>query len=202
MKSDFGVNAYRSSDTRPVTQNTEPANRPNNAAKAGILAVFLTLAACGGEVEYSYPRSGQGGLPTYEERESVFGPDGLGFGNSSGETGQGSGGSGISVNSFLWRASLDTLSFMPLSSADPFGGVILTDWYMPPETREERFKVSIYILDRALRSDGVRATIFRQERAQDGTWLDMPTDQALGTQLEDAILTRARQLRVNSTAQQ
>ena len=70
--------------------------------------------------------------------------------------------SGIGVNGFLWRASLDTLSFLPLSSADPFGGVIITDWYAPPESPAERFKVTVYILGRELRSDGVRVAVFRQ----------------------------------------
>ena len=67
------------------------------------------------------------------------------------------GGVGIGVNAFLWRASLDTLSIWPIASADPFGGVIITDWYAPPETPNEQFKFNIFILDRSLRADGVRA---------------------------------------------
>ena len=54
---------------------------------------------------------------------------------------------GISVNGFLWRATLDTISFMPLAQADPFGGIILTDWYRPPETQDERFKINVYIFE-------------------------------------------------------
>ncbi|MBT3398962.1 MAG: DUF3576 domain-containing protein [Rhodospirillaceae bacterium] len=105
--------------------------------------------------------------------------------------------SGIGVNAFLWRASLDTLSFLPLSSADPFGGVIITDWYAPPESPEERFKVTVFILGRELRSDGVRVSVFRQKRDDGAGWLDANTGKNTSTSLENAILTRARELRIS-----
>ncbi len=103
---------------------------------------------------------------------------------------------GIGVNSFLWRASLDTMSFMPLVSADPFGGVIITDWYAPPESQDERFKITVYILGRDLRADGVRASVFRQLRVAGGDWIDAAVEKRTQIEIEDAILTRARQLRV------
>jgi len=109
-------------------------------------------------------------------------------------------GSGIGVNGFLWRASLDTLSFLPLSSADPFGGVIITDWYAPPESPAERFKVTVYILGRELRADGVRVAVFRQKRENGQEWIDANTGENTSTSLEDAILTRARELRVAQSA--
>lgn len=150
-------------------------------------------------VEYSYPTSGPGGIPTYEKQESIFGDGGLTIFENKGSDVNASGqGGGIGVNSFLWRASLDTVSFMPLQSADPFGGVIITDWYAPPDAGEERFKVNIFILDRALRSDGIRAKVFKQQRATDGGWIDARIDDQLDRQLEDAILTRARQLRIKT----
>jgi hypothetical protein len=71
----------------------------------------------------------------------------------------------VAVNAFLWRASLDTINFIPLVSADPFGGVIITDWYTPAETPNERMKVQITILDRDLRADGVRVSVFKQQTA-------------------------------------
>jgi hypothetical protein len=108
----------------------------------------------------------------------------------------------IGVNTFLWRASLDTVSFMPVASADPFGGVIITDWYSPPETPTERFKVNIFILDRQLRSDGIKATVFRQAQTSDGRWIDSPVDQKTDQQFENSILTRARQLRIASITPQ
>ena len=102
----------------------------------------------------------------------------------------------LGVNTYLWRAALDTISFMPVASADPFGGVIITDWYSPPESPNERFKVNVFILDRQLRSDGIRATVFRQTQAQDGHWIDSPVDAKTATDFENSILTRARQLRI------
>ena len=133
------------------------------------------------------------------QRGSVFGTDALNILGGK-KTDQGGGGVGIGVNSFLWRASLDTLAFMPLASADPFGGVIITDWYSPPESPDERFKVNIFILDRQLRSDGVRAAVFHQHHEATGAWADTSVAAATQTDLENAILTRARQLRINTAA--
>jgi len=110
------------------------------------------------------------------------------------------GGSGLGVNSFLWRSTLDTLSFMPLASADPFGGVIITDWYEDPKNPGERFKVNALILDKTLRADGVKVTVFKQKLDR-GTWRDQKVDDKMQLSLEDTILTRARQLRVQQIKQ-
>jgi hypothetical protein len=122
---------------------------------------------------------------TRRESTAVAGADGLGGGGS------------IAVNPFLWRAALETIDFMPLNQTDPFGGVIITDWYAPPETPRERFKLNVYILDQALRADGVRVAVFRQVES-DGSWLDAEVDSATAARIEDNILTRARELRVAS----
>lgn len=103
---------------------------------------------------------------------------------------------GIGVNGFLWRATLDTISFMPIASADPFGGVIVTDWYAPPETPGERTKLNIFIRDRDLRADGVKVTVFRQIKDAQGNWTDAPVAAPTAGSLENAILTRARQIRM------
>lgn len=113
-----------------------------------------------------------------------------------GGPGGGSGDPSIAVNSFLWRASLDTVSFLPLSTADPFGGIIITDWYSPPATPEERFKVTVYILDRELRADGLRVAVFRQTRTPGTGWIEAKVDRRTGRDLENAILKRARQMRI------
>jgi len=102
----------------------------------------------------------------------------------------------ITVNSYLWRASLDTISFLPLTTADPFGGVIITDWYSPPETPAERFKVTVYILDRELRADGLRVAVFRQVRKGSDSWVEAKVDERTGRDIENAILKRARQMRI------
>lgn len=105
----------------------------------------------------------------------------------------------IGVNSFLWRAALDTITFMPLASADPFGGIVITDWYATPESPSERFKVTVYILDERLRADGIKVAVFRQVRSTTGEWTDAPANPATATELENTILTRARQLRASTT---
>jgi hypothetical protein len=125
---------------------------------------------------------------------TVFGRDGL-FGGPSTPQNDGS---GLGVNAFLWRASLDTISVWPVASADPYGGVIITDWYAPPQTPNERFKLNVYIIDRALRADGVRVAVFRQVRGATD-WQDATVQPETATKLEDAILMRARQKR-NQTA--
>jgi len=106
-------------------------------------------------------------------------------------------GGGVSVNAFLWRAALDTLAFMPLASADPFGGTIITDWYQPPTAPGERFRAQAYIMGRQLRSDGVRVQIFRQV-SQRGGWVDSPVSATTNGEMEDKVLARARELRSQS----
>ena len=159
------------------------------------MVFLLALAGCGSIT------SGQRPEPAPEP--GLFGERGislmnLGAANANANAG---GGGGIGVNTYLWRASLDTLSFMPLASADPFGGVIITDWYAPPATAgTERFKLTVFILDMNLRADGIKVAVFRQENAGGGAWLDAAVDPATATELEDTILTRARQMLVDAGA--
>ncbi len=166
-----------------------------------VIAAVIILGACGyadPNTEYARGTEKQDRAVSgsaSEEAGSIFGPGGLSLFGGAEEVPQGGGG-GIGVNSFLWRASLDTISFMPLASADPFGGVIITDWYSPPETQEERFKITVYILGRELRADGIRAAVFRQRQNGGGTWIDASVEQRTKVDLENAILMRARQLRI------
>jgi Domain of unknown function (DUF3576) len=133
---------------------------------------------------------------------NITGDDGILFGGKpkTKSDEQGGGGGGIGVNSFLWRASLDSIAFMPLASADPFGGVIISDWYASPDVPAERFKITLYILDQQLRADGIKAAVFRQVRDASGNWSDAPVDPKTPVDLENAILTRARQLRLDTAA--
>ena len=100
----------------------------------------------------------------------------------------------IGVNSYLWRASLEAVSFAPLLQADSNGGVIVTDWYANPSNPGERVKVTITILDQDLRADALRVAASRQV-AQGGGWVDAPVQTATVQKLEDIILTKARELR-------
>ena len=100
----------------------------------------------------------------------------------------------IGVNSYLWRASLDTLSFMPLLQTDSNGGVIVTDWYTNPNVANERVKFTVTILDKDLRADALRVAGLRQVN-RSGQWVDAPVQAATVQKIEDIILTRARDLR-------
>ncbi len=156
-------------------------------------ALALFVAGCG--LESSGVNSSDANV---RERigDSAFGAGGL-FSLNVG--GQQQPGSTIAVNSYLWRATLDTVAFMPLASADPFGGVIITDWYSPPESPNERFKINVFILNQQLRADGIRASVFRQRLDDRNQWTDSPVDVKTATELENAILTRARQLRISQS---
>jgi hypothetical protein len=164
------------------------------------IATASILAGCGSvtPADSTYRSNDPKDVDEAQQSNSLFGAAGLTGLFTSTSKKDAPGAQGIGVNTYLWRASLDTVSFMPLASADPFGGVIITDWYTPPETPNERFKLNVYILDRQLRADGVKATVFRQSHAPDGRWIDMTVDPKTGSDLENAILTRARQLRVNT----
>ena len=105
----------------------------------------------------------------------------------------------LGVNSFLWHASLDTLRFLPLASADPFGGVIISEWYVAPASPNERLKVTVYIMDRTLRADGLKVVVFRQVR-QGNVWTEAQPSPDTAHKLEDSILTRARELRLASVS--
>ncbi|HEX7885634.1 MAG TPA: DUF3576 domain-containing protein [Phenylobacterium sp.] len=124
-------------------------------------------------------------------------PNPLGGGKSA-KVRSGESAAAIGVNGYLWRATLDTLSFMPLASADPYGGVIVTDWYTNPEKPDERFKCTVYILDSRLRADGLNVAVFKQQRDASGSWIDQPTAGQTETDIENSILTRARQLRLSN----
>jgi hypothetical protein len=100
----------------------------------------------------------------------------------------------IGVNSYLWRAAVDTLSFAPLVTADSNGGVIVTDWYANPNSPGERVKLTVSIIDQELRADALRVAASRQVN-QNGVWVDAPVAAATVQKLEDIILTRARDLR-------
>ena len=168
-----------------------------------VFAALGWLSACNFDIGGSqqYPdQTHQAGRGNYDPNGgTLLGAGGI-FSNNKADAPDNGASGGVGVNSLLWRASLDTISFMPLVSADPFGGVIITDWYSPPQTPNERFKVNIYILGRALRADGIRASVFRQTN-ETGSWADAPVALNTSTDLENAILTRARQLRMSGVQQ-
>ena len=160
-----------------------------------VILVGALLSSCGGEVLDLATIDGE--TVDMNKRETIFGGDLLTFGDEPKREIPG-GGSGVGVNAFLWRASLDVVSSWPISSADPFGGVIITDWYAPPETPRERFKFNIFILGRALRADGVRISIFKQILNAGGEWQQAVLQSDTEASVENAILTKAQQFRAGS----
>ena len=105
--------------------------------------------------------------------------------------------SAIGINGYLWLASLDTVSSFPILQVDSTGGVILTDWFIDPDTPTERLKMSVYISDRTLRADAIHVSVVRQE-LQDGVWVGVPVRASTSLKVEDAILARARELKISS----
>ena len=163
------------------------------------LPLALLLGGCG--IPTTPPNNGNyepGSVP----QGSMFGDQGiLGglFGNKHNNA-DNQGGGALGVNAYLWRGALDTLSFMPLQSADPFGGVIITDWYSPPDSPNERFKATAYIMGRELRADAIRLTLFRQV-FQEGHWSDAAVSPVTVGDIENKVLERARQLRIQTASQ-
>ena len=104
---------------------------------------------------------------------------------------------GMPVNALLWRASLDIASILPIDDIDVFSGTLLTDWYSLPSKPDEQIKLAIFVLDQELRSDAIRVIVYIQKR-NNGVWEDNGIDQELAIQLEDLILTRAREIRASS----
>lgn len=157
-----------------------------------ILVTLATLAACADDVvfEDDYPTKDN---MADAESGSLFSTIGLTFGGLTGGDRQAE--NSLAVNADLWRAALDTLSFMPLASADPDGGVIITDWYNDPSQPDERFKANVVISGRTLRADALRVTLFKQVR-RDGSWVNAAPTANVGRQLENLVLTRARDFKV------
>ena len=144
-----------------------PFNRAARGAALALIASSLALASCGGGPRLPFT----GGAKARPAAQT-----------------------GIGVNAFLWRATLDTLSFMPLLTADPWGGVVNYDWYVNPQTPNERFKATVFILDTRLRADALNVSVTKEVRDASGNWVGAPVAAQTETDLENAILTKARQL--------
>jgi hypothetical protein len=164
-----------------------------------LIAISFLLSACGGvdrEDTYNTDKDKAG---RYADGSVASEKGGISLFGGRDEQKKSTANGGVGVNAYLWRASLDTLSFMPLASADPFGGTIITDWYSPPSAPNERTKLNVFVLSRELRADAVRVSVFRQQRDAANNWVDTTTNVATAGSIEDAILTRARQIRVKQT---
>jgi len=169
--------------------------------KLSILVVFVLVNST--SCSALKPEARKNGYPVDKETErrmkrgKLTGEGGLKLFSSGTSDKQGSGaGSGVGVNTFLWRASLETLDFLPFSTIDPHGGVILTEWYEDPSSKGERIKLNVLVLGTVLRVDALKITIFKQTRDKKGEWANSPVSADTARELEDKILTKARELRI------
>ncbi len=161
-----------------------------------IACAALLLTACGSDPERPTP-SAEVPPPAPTQTAAAQTPGGSVFdwtssGSSSDER------KGVAVNAYLWRASLDTLSFMPMDQTDPFGGTVKTGWYTPAATPSERLRVAVYILDSRLRADALRVSVFKQAKKPTGDWVDATVDPETVTKLENLILNKARSLKIQA----
>ncbi|WP_032112880.1 DUF3576 domain-containing protein [Candidatus Paracaedibacter symbiosus] len=158
----------------------------------------LLLVGCGTDLT---PQEGQQApLGREETRKTnfgkLFGDDFLFFGESKKFDSNAT--TGMRVNPYLWQASLDVLSFIPLASADANGGIIITEWYSAPQKLAERVKVIARVNDRQLRADAITIIIHKQIRSKNGEWVNAAVEPSVVTDMEDIILTKARQLKVRA----
>ena len=102
------------------------------------------------------------------------------------------------INVFLWRGALETIDFMPLSSADPIGGIIITDWYSTTDNDEERCKLNIFITGQILKTENLKVTSFCQS-FKNQIWVNKTTDKNNNVKIENAILNKAKKLKLQSS---
>ena len=148
------------------------------------LCLIIGLSACSGVAQAPVEEKGPGSFLTGKSEQGLKITD---FGSDKSSA-------ALPINALLWRASLDIASSIPLDDVDTLGGTIVTEWYQLDAADEERIKLAIFVLDRELRSDGIRVVVYVQKR-QGGVWSDHGTDIEMGLQLEELILTRAREIR-------
>ena len=149
--------------------------------------VLISLAACSSSTPTA--EKGPGSIVTGRAEQGVSLSDLAGLGGKSNSV-------GLPINALLWRASLDIMSTIPLDDVDTFGGTIVTEWYQVNKTSDERIKMTAFVLDRELRADGIRVVVYVQKRIGNN-WKDSGTDIEMGKQMEELILTRAREIRAS-----
>jgi hypothetical protein len=160
-----------------------------------VCVAALLVAGCGSDPDKVKPTVEAPPPAATKTASSDTGVFGWFGGGSSGPTEKKG---GVAVNAYLWRASLDALSFMPMDQTDPFGGTIKTGWYTPAATPNERLRVAVYILDARLRADALRVSVFKEAKNPSGAWIDTTVDPETVTKLENLILDKARALKIQA----
>ena len=91
----------------------------------------------------------------------------------------------------LWRASLDTIDFMPLLSVDYGGGLIITDWYNSNEKSNESIKLTIKFLSNEIRADAINVKVFKKICLESQNCKIVNSDSKINSELKLAILKKA-----------
>ena len=154
-----------------------------------IIATLLSLTTCVSGNSSAPKKEGPGSIITGRAEQGVKLSDLMGQNARNN-------GTGLPINALLWRASLDVVSTIPLDDVDTFGGTIVTEWYQMNKASDERIKMTAFVLDRELRADGIRVVVYVQKRIGNN-WQDSGTDSEMGKQIEELILTRAREIRAS-----
>lgn len=156
-----------------------------------VAVAALLLTACGSDPEKPKPTVEAPPPPSTKVADASDSGGWFG-GDSTAKKG------GVAVNAYLWRASLEALSFVPMEQTDPFGGTIKTGWHTAAATPNERLRVAVFILDSKLRADALRVSIFKEVKNSSGSWVDATVDPDTVTKLENLILNKARALKIQA----
>jgi len=106
---------------------------------------------------------------------------------------------GLPINPYLWRGSLETISFMPLAAADPFAGIIITEWYSSEDNQNQRCKLNIFIKGVELKTNNLKVNSFCQALNENGGWIDQKVNEDNNIQLENAILNQAKKIKLSQS---
>jgi len=157
-----------------------------------IFLSFLLLASCSGNSIFdNQPKEEEKGAPGLFSKDSKKGISITDLLSSKEDN------YGLSVNAYLWRASINILSIAPLLSTDALGGVIITDWYINKNEPNKRIKITAFIKTKELRSNGISVKVHIQ-KMKNSVWSDTFTDKGLETEIENSILNEAKNIRINS----
>ena len=176
---------------------------PINFLKILSFCIIFCIFGCSGEIPEPLITEDRAVAREREERERRGEEEdsnliGDLIGNIGGSAGNFQG-PAIGVNAHLWKASLDTISFMPLASADPFGGIIITEWYTSSDSPTEKFKIIVYITGMQLKVDALNIKVFKKIKNETGDWIDQPANTELSMKIENSVLTKAREYKIIST---
>ena len=167
----------------------------HNLPRLTIILFFILYSGCG----IYKPVDARKTSVTGTERAKKNIEEGRGVGLFGQVTGRRGGGTFEFANANeLWRASLDVIDFMPLASVNYSGGIIITDWYSTTDNQDERCKLNVFISGKSLKTENLKVTSFCQEFVNQ-KWINKKVEDESNIKIENAILNRAKKLRLQSS---